>query len=61
MFSFLLITGYGQEYGGIVTKIHNGHWKPIDVIYLENIPWFIPIYLHTLKIVANGKEIKPCK
>ncbi|KAJ9587701.1 hypothetical protein L9F63_018881, partial [Diploptera punctata] len=53
------IIGYGQEYGGIVTKIHNGHWKPLDVIYLENIPWFIPVYLHTLKIVANGKEIQP--
>lgn len=53
------IIGYGQEYGGIVTKIHNGHWKSLDVIYLENIPWFIPVYLHTLKIVANGKEIQP--
>ncbi|KAJ4436092.1 hypothetical protein ANN_18719 [Periplaneta americana] len=53
------IVGYGQEHGGIVTKLHNGHWKALDIIYLENIPWFIPIYLHTLKIVSNGMEIKP--
>jgi phosphatidylinositol glycan class T len=57
----ILFLGYGQEYGGIVTKLHNGLWKPLDVVYLENIPWFIPLYLHTLKIVANGNEIKPCK
>jgi hypothetical protein len=56
-----LLPGYGQERGGIVTKLHNGHWKALDIVYLENIPWFIPLYLHTLKIVANGQEIKPCK
>lgn len=53
------IVGYGQERGGIMTKIHNNHWKHLDVIYLENIPWFLPIYLHTLKIVSQGKEIQP--
>jgi len=56
-----LLPGYGQERGGIVTKLHNGHWKALDIVYLENIPWFIPLYLHTLKIVANGQEIKPRK
>ncbi|XP_054257605.1 GPI transamidase component PIG-T-like, partial [Macrosteles quadrilineatus] len=53
------IVGYGQEYGGIVTKIHNRHWQPITVIFLENIPWFVPIYLHTLRIVSQGRTIKP--
>ncbi|KAK7869914.1 hypothetical protein R5R35_013707 [Gryllus longicercus] len=53
------IVGYGQERGGIVTKIHNNHWKHLDIIYLENIPWFLPIYLHTLRVVAGGKEITP--
>jgi hypothetical protein len=56
-----LLPGYGQERGGIVTKLHNGHWKALDIVYLENIPWFMPLYLHTLKIVANGREIKPRK
>lgn len=53
------IVGYGQEQGGIVTKLHNTHWAPITVIFLENIPWFVPIYFHTLKIRSGGKEIKP--
>lgn len=55
------VSGYGQERGGIVTKIHNQHWNPVTVIFLENIPWFMPIYFHTLLIKCNGKEIKPCK
>nr|CAD7200323.1 unnamed protein product [Timema douglasi] len=59
IFANRYIVGYGQERGGIVTKIHNNHWKSLDIVYLENIPWFLPVYFHTLKIVANGKEIKP--
>lgn len=55
---FLL--GVGQERGKVVTKITNSHWSDLNVIVQENIPWFVPIYLHTLKIVtANGQEIKP--
>ncbi|XP_049854361.1 GPI transamidase component PIG-T [Schistocerca gregaria] len=53
------IVGYGQERGGIVTRIHNTHWKEIDVVYMENIPWFIPVYLHTLKITSQGRKIEP--
>lgn len=52
------IVGYGQEHGGIVTKIHNNHWKDLDISLFENIPWFLPIYYHTLKISVNaGKQI----
>nr|CAD7571014.1 unnamed protein product [Timema californicum] len=59
IFANRYIVGYGQERGGIVTKIHINHWKSLNIVYLENIPWFLPVYFHTLKIVANGKEIKP--
>ncbi|XP_063239916.1 GPI transamidase component PIG-T isoform X3 [Bacillus rossius redtenbacheri] len=59
LFANRYIVGYGQERGGIVTKIHNNHWSALNVVYLENIPWFMPIYLHTLKIYSNGVEIKP--
>lgn len=59
VFANRFIVGYGQERGGIVTKIHNQHWSPITVIFLENIPWFMPIYFHTLLIKSNGKIIKP--
>nr|CAD7256332.1 unnamed protein product [Timema shepardi] len=61
IFANRYIVGYGQERGGIVTKIHINHWKSLNIVYLENIPWFLPVYFHTLKIVANGKEIKPGK
>lgn len=53
------IAGYGQERGRIVTKIHNKHRTPLKIIYLENIPWFMPIYYHTLKVTANNRNINP--
>lgn len=55
------ISGYGRQKGGIITKLYNTHWKPLNVVILENIPWYVPVYLHTLKVVANGKEIRPGK
>lgn len=55
------ISGYGQQKGGIVTKLYNRHWKTLSVVILENIPWFVPVYLHTLKIVSNGVQITPGK
>lgn len=53
------ITGYGQEFGGIKTKIFNRYRQPLKVLFLENIPWFVPIYFHTLKIISDKKEIQP--
>lgn len=50
----------GQERGQIVTKLTNNHWSELQVVLLENIPWFVPIYLHTLKVTTNkGVVIKP--
>ncbi|XP_057670874.1 GPI transamidase component PIG-T [Diorhabda carinulata] len=59
LYAHRYLSGFGQERGGIVTKIVNNHWGELDVVLMQNIPWFIPIYLHTLKVVANGNEIKP--
>lgn len=53
------LTGYGQERGGIVTKVYNNHWGPLDVVVLQNIPWYVPVYLHTLKVEVDGKKIEP--
>lgn len=55
------LTGYGQEFGGIKTRINNRYRTNIKVILLENIPWFVSVYLHTLKVLNNGKELKPIK
>uniref|UniRef100_A0A0A9XR98 GPI transamidase component PIG-T n=1 Tax=Lygus hesperus TaxID=30085 RepID=A0A0A9XR98_LYGHE len=61
VFASRYITGYGQEFGGITTKIHNRFWQPQKVILLENIPWFVPTYLHSLKVKHGDRDIKPIK
>lgn len=53
------LTGYGQERGGIVVKLYNNHWGELDVILLQNVPWYVRIYYHTLTIKTNGKPNAP--
>ena len=60
-FFFFEIAGYGQEKGSLVTKLYNNHWQSIDVILLENIPWYLSVYLHSLKIIRNGEIVEPCE
>ncbi|KAJ8735454.1 hypothetical protein PYW07_007074 [Mythimna separata] len=47
------ILGYGKEFGGIVTEITNNLWTSINVVVLENAPWWLPIQLSSLRI--NGE------
>lgn len=47
------VLGYGKELGGIVTEITNNLWAPINVVLLENAPWWLPIQLSSLRV--NGK------
>ena len=51
--------GHGNEKGGIVTRIFNEGQKPLNVVFLEIIPWYLRVYFHTLKIRNGQKEIKP--
>lgn len=51
--------GLGQQKGGIVNKLYNNHWTALDVVLMQNVPWFVPIYMHTLKIESGGKMIQP--
>lgn len=53
------IIGSGQQKGSLVTKIYNNHWQALDIVLLENIPWYLSVYLHTIKITCNGKSIVP--
>ncbi|XP_002736149.2 GPI-anchor transamidase component PIGT-like [Saccoglossus kowalevskii] len=54
------ITGYGQDKGGITCLLFNHDTeKSQSVIYLDTVPWYIRLYLHTLKITTNNKPIKP--
>lgn len=48
------LLGVGQERGQILTKITNTHWAPLNVVLQENLPSFVPVYLHTLTITVNG-------
>ncbi|CAK1544614.1 unnamed protein product [Leptosia nina] len=50
------VLGYGKEFGGIVTEITNSYWAPIDIILLENAPWWLPIQLSTLRINGEAKS-----
>jgi GPI-anchor transamidase subunit T len=54
---FLL--GHGKESGKIVNQITNTHWSSLNVVLMENIPWFVPVYLHTMTLKVGDKEIKP--
>lgn len=59
LFAKRFILGVGQEHGKIVTKVTNTHWAGLNVIFQENIPWFVPIYLHSLKISHGASIIEP--
>lgn len=52
------LLGVGQERGQILTKITNTHWTTLNVVLQENLPWFVPVYLHTLTITVNGANKK---
>lgn len=56
---FLL--GAGQERGQISTRITNTHWAALPVLLHENLPWFVPAYLHTLRVrdERTGATIQP--
>lgn len=50
-------TGYGQERGGLRITIHNRNkLSPMPVIYYDSVPWFLKLYLHTLKVEIIGNH-----
>ena len=62
------ITGYGQERGGLQTTITNPNDETLEIVYLESLPWFMKLFLHTLKasvLPSNGtaalRERSPIK
>jgi phosphatidylinositol glycan class T len=59
LFAKRFLQGTGKESGKIVSQITNSHYANLNIVILENIPWFVPIYLHTLKVRAGKREIKP--
>lgn len=53
------ITGYGFSKGGITCLIYNTLQEDIPIIFMEVIPWYLRIFIHTLKIESNNVEVKP--
>lgn len=49
--------GYGQERGGVQAILANPSLTDaVDFVYMESLPWFMKVYLHTLKAKTNGLE-----
>ncbi|XP_073832823.1 phosphatidylinositol glycan anchor biosynthesis class T [Musca autumnalis] len=55
------IVGYGQERGKIITQITNNYYQELPIVLQENIPWYMPVYMHTLQIKNHktGEIIQP--
>lgn len=49
--------GYGQERGGVQAILTNpSTTEEVEFVYMESLPWFMKLYLHTLQVRINGKE-----
>ena len=49
-------TGYGQERGGVQTILRNpSPDTEVEFVYMESLPWFMRIYLHTMEARIAGK------
>ncbi|CAO3639653.1 unnamed protein product [Mucor hiemalis] len=50
-------TGYGQERGGLRITIHNRNKEgAMPVIYYDSVPWYLKLFLHTLKFDIIGNH-----
>ncbi|ORY61551.1 GPI transamidase component PIG-T [Pseudomassariella vexata] len=51
-------TGHGQERGGVQTILTNpSPDQEVEFVYMESLPWFMRIYLHTLQArVLSGES-----
>ncbi|KAK0640752.1 GPI transamidase component PIG-T [Cercophora newfieldiana] len=48
-------TGHGQERGGVQTILRNPSLDTeVEFIYMESLPWFMRIYLHTIEARIEG-------
>ena len=50
-------TGYGLERNRLGIQIRNNAAAPIAVTWLEEWPWWIKVYMHTLRVSVNGVNV----
>ncbi|KAM4063545.1 gpi16 subunit, GPI transamidase component domain-containing protein [Hirsutella rhossiliensis] len=48
LFAERSFTGHGQEHGGVQAILTNPSDAEVEFVYMESLPWFMRIYLHTL-------------
>ena len=46
-------TGYGQEHGGVQAILTNPGDEDVEFVYMESLPWFMRIYVHTLSTYVS--------
>lgn len=51
------LTGHGQERGGLQVLLKNTSPEPLEIVYLESLPWFMKPYLHTLRASVNNTAL----
>ena len=55
-------TGYGQQHGGMQTILTNpSPDSDVEFVYMESLPWFMRVYLHTLEARIGGPSGKSDK
>lgn len=48
LFAERSFTGHGQEHGGVQAILTNPSDSEVEFVYMESLPWFMRVYLHTL-------------
>lgn len=51
-------TGHGQEHGGVQSILWNPSDKDVEIVYMELLPWFMKVYIHTLILNLDGQKRK---
>ncbi|PFH58251.1 hypothetical protein XA68_13984 [Ophiocordyceps unilateralis] len=49
--------GHGQEHGGVQAILTNPGDNEVEFVYMESLPWFMRIYLHTLSTRISSSSI----
>ena len=48
------LTGYGEQRGGVAVRFVNTGMKSASILYLDVLPWYMKLYMHTLRFSVNG-------
>ncbi|KAI9150188.1 GPI transamidase component GPI16 [Paramyrothecium foliicola] len=54
LFTERSFTGNGQEHGGVQAILTNPGDDEVEFVYMESLPWFMRVYLHTLSTRISG-------